>query len=42
MAIFKNNVTGNILTTDNPVSISLMENSDYYSRVDKEQKGKAK
>lgn len=41
MTIFKNLVTGNILTTDNSVSIALMEDSNYYSRVDKRQKGES-
>lgn len=30
MAKFKNIVTGNVLETDNPLTIKLMENSDRY------------
>lgn len=33
MAKFKNNVTGNILNVTNPMTISLMEKSDRYTKV---------
>lgn len=34
MAKFKNIVTGNVLETDNPLTIKLMENSDRYEAMD--------
>ena len=34
MAKFKNLVTGNVLETDNPLTIKLMENSDRYEAMD--------
>ena len=33
MAKFKNNVTGNVLNVTNPLTISLMEKSDRYTKV---------
>lgn len=34
MAKFKNIVTGNVLETDNPLTIKLMENSDRYEAME--------